>query len=72
VARRLLPRLSGWGILLADGNYEASELYDAADAVGYQLLARPDARDIGAGHRYQSPHRRRAPGRFADGLGWQL
>jgi len=72
VAKRLLPQLDGWGILLADGNYEASDLYDAADAVGYQLLARPDARDTGRGHRYQSPCRLRALRWFADGFGWEL
>jgi hypothetical protein len=71
-AVRLLRQVRGVGVLLADGNYEASDLYDAAAASGYQLLARPDARDTGAGHRYQSPHRKLALGWFADGLGWGL
>jgi hypothetical protein len=72
VAEDLLARVRGKGVLLADGNYEASRLYDAAAASGYQLLARPDGRDTGAGHRYQSPHRGVALRWFADGLGWAL
>lgn len=52
VAERLLARVRGVGLLLADGNYEASRVYDAADASGYQLLAPPDPQDTGAGHRY--------------------
>lgn len=72
VAVRLLTQVSGKGVLLADGNYEASDLYDAAAASGYQLLARPDPADNGRGHRYQSPYRRVALGWFADGLGWGL
>jgi Transposase DDE domain len=72
VAERLLAGLSGKGVLPADGNYEASRLYDAAAAAGYQLLARPDPGDNGRGHRYQSPHRAAALRWFADGLGWEL
>jgi DDE family transposase len=72
VAVRLLTQVRGKGVLLADGNYEASDLYDAAARSGYQLLARPDARDTGRGHRYQSPHRLLALGWFRDGLGWSL
>jgi hypothetical protein len=72
VAERLLTQVRGCGVLLGDGNYEASRLYDAAAASGYQLLARPDGRDTGRGHRYQSPHRASALNWFADGLGWRL
>jgi hypothetical protein len=72
VAEGLLTQVRGKGVLLADGNYEASRLYDAAAARGYQLLAPPDAQDTGRGHRYQSPHRRVALRWFADGLGWSL
>jgi hypothetical protein len=72
VAVRLLRQVRGRGVLLADGNYEASNLYDAAAASGYQLLARPDPGDNGAGHHYQSEHRLLALRWFADGLGWQL
>jgi hypothetical protein len=71
-AERLPTQVRGVGLLLADGNYEASTLYDAADASGYQLLARPDPGDNGAGHRYQSPHRLFALRWFADGLGWRV
>jgi hypothetical protein len=72
VAERLLTEICGKGVLLADGNYEASRLYDAAAASGYQLLARPDPQDTGRGHHYQSPYRRIALRCFADGLGWAL
>jgi len=72
VAQRLLGQVRGRGVLLADGNYEASRLYDAAAESGYQLLAPPDAQDTGRGHTYQSPHRLVALGWFADGLGWAL
>ena len=72
VARRLLTQVHGKGVLLADGNYEASELYDAAAESGYQLLARPDPGDNGLGHHYQSPRRLLALGWFADGPGWGL
>lgn len=72
VAERLLGRVRGKGVLLADGNYEASRLYDAAAASGYQLVAPPDDRDTGRGHRYQSPHRLTALRWHADGLGAAL
>lgn len=72
VAERLLPQVCGCGLLLGDGNYEASRLYDAAAESGYQLLAPPDGRDTGTGHRYQSPHRLFALRWFADGLGWRV
>lgn len=72
VAERLLAGLEGKGVLLADGNYEASRVYDAAAAAGYQLLAPPDEQDTGRGHTYQSPYRRIALAWLADGFGWDL
>ena len=72
VAKRLLARIHGKGYLLADGNYESSALYDAAAESGYQLLAEPDERDTGEGHRYQSPYRLQALRLFEDGLGGAL
>jgi hypothetical protein len=39
VAARLVGRLRHGGYLLADGNYGASYVYDAAWARGYQLVA---------------------------------
>lgn len=74
VAERLLAAVHGCGYLLGDGNYEASRVYDAAAAAGYQLVAPPDDRDTGRGHRYQSPHRLRGlalfggPDRFGERL----
>ena len=72
VAERLLADFAGKGILLADGNYEASPLYDAAAAAGYQLIAPPDDQDTGRGHTYQSPYRLRALEWFKDGWGATL
>lgn len=72
VAERLLAGVAGKGVLLADGNYEASRLYDAAAAAGYLLLAPPDRQDTGRGHTYQSPHRRMALDWFRAGLGRDL
>jgi hypothetical protein len=45
--------------LLADGNYDASVLYDLADRQGCQLLT-PLPEHAGCGHRPQSPARLRA------------
>jgi len=72
VAQRLLTPVKGKGFLLGDGNYEANPIYDAADARGYQLLARPEPKDNGRGHRPQSEHRRAALKFFETGLGWGL
>jgi hypothetical protein len=72
VAERLFAGLAGKGVALGDGNYEASRVYDAAAGGGYQLLAPPDGRDTGKGHRYQSPSRAVALRWFADGPGWDL
>src|SRR5579871_1045122 len=62
----------GAGVLLAGGNYEASDRYGAAAASGSQLLARPGARDTGEGHRDPSPHRLVSRRWFADGPGCGL
>lgn len=75
VAERMLAAISpGRGYLLGDGEYEANRLYDAAAAVGYQLVAPPDDRDTGRGHQYQSPYRLRSLGMFGcpDRFGEQL
>jgi hypothetical protein len=61
VARRLIPQLQGGGYLLADGDYDASPLYDLAFAYGYQLIApHRKAKNPGSGGHYQSPHRLRS------------
>jgi hypothetical protein len=60
VAEQLIGRLADGGYLLADGNYDASYLYDAAFARGYQLVAPcREAKAPGCGKHYQSPHRLR-------------
>ena len=40
MARSLIPTLPGGGYLLADGNYDANDLYDLALKQGYQLVAK--------------------------------
>jgi hypothetical protein len=61
VARRLIGQLDYGGYLLADGSYDASALYDAAYARGYQLVAPfHKAKNPGSGGHYQSPHRLRS------------
>ena len=61
VAERLIGQLLFGGYLLADGNYDASYLYDVAAARGYQLVAAVRAcKNPGRGKHYQSPHRLRS------------
>jgi hypothetical protein len=58
VAYRLIGQLHYGGYLLADGEYDASYLYDRAFDQGYQLLAPfRKAKNPGSGKHYQSPHR---------------
>jgi hypothetical protein len=59
VARQLVRQAPGAGYLLADGNYDASPLFDDAAAAGYQLVVPMPDPHTGQGHRYQSPHRLR-------------
>jgi hypothetical protein len=61
VGYRLIGQLHGGGYLLADGNYDASYLYDRAFQQGYQLVApHRKAKKPGSGGHYQSPHRLRS------------
>ena len=62
VARRLIPQMSGGGgYLLADGEYDASDLYDIAHERGYQLISPyRKAKKPGGGHHRQSPYRLRS------------
>jgi hypothetical protein len=59
VADRLFGQLAGGGYVLADGNYDATKLFDRAGACGYQLVAAQKANNSGTGHHYQSPYRLR-------------
>jgi hypothetical protein len=69
-AERLIGQLEFGGYLPADGNYDASYLYDAANAAGYQL-ASPcrKAKAPGSGKHYQSPHRLRGLAILQGGFG---
>jgi hypothetical protein len=60
VAHRLIPHLTGGGYLLADGNYDSSELFDDARQRNYQLLTPLPKGKAGSGGHYQSPHRLRS------------
>ena len=61
VAQSLVVQLGHGGYLLGDGNYDASRVYDAAAARGYQLVAPfRKAKNPGCGKHYQSPHRLRS------------
>lgn len=58
VAVRLVADLHHGGYLLADGEYDASYVYDCAFEHGYQLVAPcRKAKRPGSGKHYQSPHR---------------
>lgn len=74
VAVRLLPQLgqSAYGYLLGDGSYDAGVVFDAAEAVGYQLVAPPEDPYARPGHRPQSAARRRCVAMFRDGFGQSL
>ena len=72
VAERLFGQLSGGGYALADGNYDASRLFDRAGARGYQLVAAQRDQNPGKGHRYQSPRRLRCIALLATPFGRDL
>jgi hypothetical protein len=57
VARTLIDQLEYGGYLLADANYDANALFDAAAAKGYALRTPHRQANAGKGHRRQSPHR---------------
>jgi hypothetical protein len=59
VAERLFGQLAGGGYVLADGNYDATDLFDTAGGRGYQLVAAQHDKNPGTGHHYQSPYRLR-------------
>jgi Transposase DDE domain len=60
MAERMIPQLSGTGYLLGDKVYDINKLYDAASAVGHQLLADRKCPQAGLGNRRHSPARLRA------------
>jgi hypothetical protein len=60
MARRLLQHLTGTGYVLADGNYDANDLFALASLGGYQLLAPRDTPGAGLGNRRQRPARMRS------------
>lgn len=72
-AERMIPRLpDGGGYLLGDKLYDINKLYDAAAAVGYQLVAARKRPDTGLGHRHHSPARLRSIELLRGNFGHQL
>lgn len=59
VAREMIPRLEGAGYLVADTNYDDSDLFDLASAHGHRLIAPRRRPETGLGHHRQSPDRLR-------------
>lgn len=73
VAKELMGQLPYGGYLLGDGNYDASYVYDAAFAQGYQLVAPfRKGKEPGSGKHYQSPHRKRSIAILQGGFGKAL
>jgi hypothetical protein len=72
-AERLLAGLGGGGgdrgYLVADGEYDANPVFDAAGAAGYQLVAPREDEAAGLGHRPQSPYRLRCIELLRGGFG---
>jgi Transposase DDE domain len=69
----LLPQLDDGGYLLVDGNYDASDLFDAAWERGYQMLMPlPAGKNPGCGQHYQSPYRLRSIALIRTGFGKAL
>lgn len=60
MARRLVNRLQGQGYILADGNYDANDLFALSAAHQYQLLAPRDTPGAGLSHRHHRPGRLRS------------
>ena len=72
VAVEMMPELRGGGYLLGDGEYDASPVYDAAAAAGYQLLAPREHPEAGLGHHYQSPYRLRSIALLRSNFGQEI
>lgn len=72
VARELVRQAARGGYLLADGNFDASPLFDAATAGGYQMLVPPPESGAGEGHHYQSPFRLRSIALMTQPFGAEL
>ncbi len=74
MARHLIPTLPGGGYLLADSQYDANPLYDAAAEAGFQLVAKKikDRGRGGLGHRCQSSGRLRSLELLATAFGGVL
>jgi hypothetical protein len=60
MAARLIGRVPGYGYLLGDAHYDASWLFDHCHGYNHQLLCPRAKPGTAEGHRYVSPHRRRA------------
>jgi hypothetical protein len=69
----LLPQLGYGGYLLADGNYDASDLFDAARARGHRMvMPLPAGKSPGSGKHYRGPRRLRSLALMRGGFGQAL
>jgi len=59
-ARDLIPRLSGGGYVLGDGQYDSNPLHAVCDARGFQLVAPRKQPGAGLGHCAHEPGRLRS------------
>src|SRR5215831_1492310 len=69
VAEEMMPELTGGGYLLGDGESDATGVFDAAGAAGYQLLVPREDPEAGLGHHDQSPYRKRCIERMRTAFG---
>jgi len=60
MARRLVKKLAGCGYVVADGNYDANDLFHQARLYGYQLISPRDKFGAGLSHRKHRPARLRS------------
>jgi len=60
MAARMVGRVDGAGYLLGDAHFDASWLFDYCHHHGHRLVCPRAKPGTGVGHRYCSPHRRRA------------
>lgn len=74
MARHLIRSTHGGGYMLADQQYDVNYLYDLADEMGFQLLAKKTSSRGrgGLGHRRQSPARLRSIELLETTFGCQL
>ena len=72
VASELIPTLPGGGYLLGDADYDSNPLHELAHEAEHQLLTPKRHKQLGVGHRPQSPYRLRSIELMKTGFGKQV